>query len=71
MPSGVDVTVPEPEPVFETFTVCFGRLNVAVTATTLSTVTVQGAVPLHAPPHPPNVEGASGVAVSVTEVPAG
>src|SRR5437660_11053537 len=32
-------------------------------------VTTQAAVPEHAPPHPPNLESAAGVAVKVTMVP--
>src|SRR5512141_2506407 len=43
--------------------------NVAVTVLAASTVTTHAAVPTHAPVQPSKVEVASGVAVSVTDVP--
>lgn len=45
-------------------------LNIAITDTSADTVKVQVfAVPLHGLDHPPNVTPASGVSVSVTDVP--
>jgi hypothetical protein len=44
-------------------------LNVAVTDCALDNVTEHAPVPVHAPPHPPNVLDASGVAVRLTTVP--
>ena len=46
-----------------------GVLKVAVTLVSAVTVTSQADVPLHAPPHPVNVELPVGFGVSVTLVP--
>lgn len=46
-------------------------VNFALTVVFAFTVTLHVPVPLQPLPHPPNVEGAVGVAVSVTTVPAG
>jgi hypothetical protein len=68
IPAGVDVTVPEPDPVFVTVSVC--RIaNVAVTAFALFIVTVQAPVPVQAPLHPAKVDPTAGTAVRVTLVP--
>jgi len=71
MPAGLLVTVPAPVPALCTvsWTGGGGPLNVAVTDVAAVSVKLQVPVPLHAPDHPPNVELALGVAVSVTGVP--
>jgi hypothetical protein len=46
------------------------RLKVAVTDLTRSTVTVHGAVPVHAPLQPPKLDPAAAEAISLTDVPA-
>jgi hypothetical protein len=75
MPPGELVTVPVPVPAFvnvRTAVVGATMLNVAVTVTLLTTVTVHGAVPLQPPPlQPAKVEPAAGAAVNVTVVPTG
>jgi hypothetical protein len=45
-------------------------VNVAVTAAAAFIVTTHGPVPVHAPLQPVNVDSPTGVAVSVTAVPA-
>src|SRR5690242_6551906 len=71
MPAGDDVTLPIPLPLTTTVSVRLAR-NVAVTARSPPSATVHGAVPLQPPPsQPPKIELASGVAVSVTDVPTG
>jgi hypothetical protein len=74
MPAGVLVTVPLPDPVFETDSECVGVtgsvLNVAVTARLSVIETVHEAVlPEQSPLQPAKLDPAAGVAVSVTEVP--
>jgi len=70
IPVGVLVTVPVPVPLIVTLsTGDVLTLNVAVTEVLLSKVTLQVPVPLQAPPHPPKMALAAGVAVSVTFVP--
>jgi hypothetical protein len=65
MPAGTELTVPVP--VFVTVNMGVVNVNVAVTLFADVTATVQVvAMPLHAPPQPPNTEPVSGVAVSVT-----
>ena len=68
MPGGAEVTVPIPAPAVVTAKVCVICVNVAMQPRAAFIVTlpsVQSASPLH----PPNVEPALGVAVSVTTVP--
>ena len=60
------MTVPDPVPASVTLRVTAARENVAVTEVFVLTVTTHGAVPVHAPPHPVNVEPATGAAVNVT-----
>ena len=70
MPGGELVTVPVPVPDFETVRVLKGR-NWAATVVPESIGTVQVPVPEHPlPDQPENWEFASGVADSVTWVPA-
>jgi hypothetical protein len=69
IPAGELVTVPAPEPAFETVSVWSTRAKPAVTARSWSIVTVQVPVPLQAPPQPVKLELAPAVAVSVTIVP--
>ncbi len=67
MPTGELLTVPVPV----TVTVKVGglRMKVAVTELALLKVTTHDPLPLHAPPHPPNVEPVFGVSFRVTCVP--
>jgi hypothetical protein len=69
MPAGVESTEPLPLPVLLTVSENCLRVNVAVTCCTVSVVTMQVPVPVHAPLQPVNVESAAAVAVSVTIVP--
>ena len=72
MPAGELVTEPVPVPAFCTVNLKFvgaTGLNVAVTEALADSVTLQLAVPLHAPDHPPNVEPELGVALKATAVP--
>lgn len=77
IPSGEEVTFPEPVPDFVTLTVKGAGgmgLKIAVTVTAVAADTVQGPVGIgatHPPVHPPNTEPAAGVAERVTSVPAG
>ena len=69
IPAGLDVTTPEPVPVFDTVNVRLTS-NVAVTVVAALTATVHvDDWPAHAPLQPPNVEDGVGVAVRVTTVP--
>lgn len=70
IPAGLLVMFPPPVPLVPT--VSSGK-RFALAVTSLSEVisSTQVPVPEHAPPHPVNDEVESGVAVSVTEVPAG
>jgi hypothetical protein len=70
MPPVFDVTVPVPLPAFVTASVKLTPelLNVAVTLRAAVIDTVHAvAVPLHAPPQPPNVDPLAAAAVSVTD----
>jgi hypothetical protein len=68
IPAGVLMTVPWPGA--SRVTVSTGkRPKLAVTEVLAVKFTVQVLIPLHAPPHPENVEFEEGVAVSVTRVP--
>jgi hypothetical protein len=71
-PGGVvEVTVPVPVPAFETVSVYFGSVNVAVTPCAWFMVTVQVPVPEQPPPDQPvNVDPDAAEAVRVTWVPA-
>ena len=67
MPAGLLVTLPDPVPASVTVNAKELVLKVAVTTCAWFIVTAQVvAVPLHAPPHPPNVLPLPGVCVSVT-----
>ena len=68
MPAGLDEIDPEPVPARTTASVKVGA-NDAPTILAWVIETVQPPVPLQSPDQPLNVEPASGVAVSVTEVP--
>ena len=71
MPPSEDVTAPEPGPAIATVSAKVFVTNVALTTFAASIVTVHVAeVPVHAPPQPVKVVVPSGVAVSVTVVPA-
>lgn len=63
------MTVPDPVPARVTLRVTVAMENVAVTDVFVLMVTTQGAVPVHAPPHPVKVDPETGVAVNVTWVP--
>ena len=71
IPAGSLVTAPAAEPRAVTVNVTLVlSVNVAVTAASALSVTMQVPVPLHPPPlHPANVESAAGAAVNVTTVP--
>jgi hypothetical protein len=69
IPTGADVTVPEPVRVTVSVNSSGCAVNVAPTSFAASIVTTQLPVPEHAPDQPANVDEASGVAVSVTSVP--
>lgn len=72
IPAGLLVIVPPPVPpscTVKTKAVA-AALKFAVTAIALFITTVHTPVPLHAPPHPANVDVPDGVAVSETSVPA-
>ena len=74
IPGGVSVTVPAPVPARSTASgkVCTVAVNVALTSLAAVIVTVHVvAVAGVQPVHPPNVEPAPAVAVSVTTVPLG
>ena len=62
-------TLPRPVPALATVRMNVCGLKVAVTDRAALMVTVQMPVPVHAPPQPPKVEPAAGVAVRVTGVP--
>jgi len=69
IPAGVLVTVPEPAPLTDTVSDPGGALELKVAVAEVVALIVKAqvvAVPLHAPPHPPNVKPEAGVAVSVT-----
>ena len=71
IPAGVLVTVPDPAPLIDTVSEPGGalELKVAVAEVAAVMVTVQVvAVPLHAPPQPPNEKPEAGVAVRMTWV---
>src|SRR5437868_3495091 len=65
----LEVTLPRPVPALATVRVNVCGLKVAVTDRAALIVTVHGPVPVHAPPQPPKVEPAAGVAVKVIGVP--
>ena len=70
IPTGLDVTVPTPEPSRVTTRPNTVLPNVAVTVFATFMVTLQVVpVPEHAPDQPSNVAPESGVAVSVTTEP--
>ena len=75
IPLGDEVTVPEPDPLVETVSVCAAHpghgsaLNVAATVASAFNVTIQVPVPEQAPDQPVKALPGSGVAVSVTSVP--
>ena len=72
IPAGADVTVPVPLPALVTLSVklALELLNAAVTLRAADIDRVQAvAVPLQAPPQPPNVDPLAAAAVSVTDVP--
>ena len=66
MPAGVLVTAPVPEPARVTVTWTDEEVKLAVTDWAPDVGRVQVLAPVHAPPHPPKVEPAAGVAVNVT-----
>ena len=69
IPAGVLVTVPEPAPLTDTVSDPGGALELKVAVAEVAALIVKAqvvAVPLHAPPQPPNVKPGAGVAVSVT-----
>jgi len=69
IPAGVLVTVPAPDPALKTLSAKVG-VNVAVTAVAAVSATVQGPVPVQAPPpQPVKTDPTAGVAVSATTVP--
>jgi hypothetical protein len=70
IPAGEEVTAPPPRPFSVTVKLYWIRVNVAVTAWTALIVTVHVPVPVQAPLQPVKVELASGIAVSVTPIPA-
>lgn len=72
IPAGALVTVPLPLPVLFTCKalVLGGGLNVAVTVWLPFMTTLQGPVPLHAPPQPAKVDPPVAFAVKVTALPA-
>ncbi len=67
IPSGSDVTLPEP--CFVTVSGYVMRAKVAVTKRTRSTTSTHGPTPVHAPDQPVKVLVGSAVAVSVIDVP--
>ena len=72
MPAGLEATCPVPPPLVATPSANVGTTGLKRAVTFLATLIVTvhvGAVPLHAPLHPPNALPALGVAVSVTLVP--
>jgi hypothetical protein len=71
MPSGVEATVPPPVPASTTLSSNCSRAKVAVTAVAAPVATAQVPDPAQAPDQPVNVEPAIGVAVKVTDMPAG
>ncbi len=68
IPGVVEATVPDPFPVFFTVNVLVSA-KVAVTDCAALIVTLQAAVPEHAPDQPVNFEPAEAVAVNVTDAP--
>jgi hypothetical protein len=69
MPDGEEVTVPVPPFMPFLLIVKTSRSKLAVTDLAASMVTMQVAVPVHAPDQPVKLEAPSGVAVRVTTVP--
>jgi hypothetical protein len=70
IPAGLELTDPNPLPLFEMVSVGVFRVKVAVTERAWSSVTMQVPVPEHpSPDQPAKVELTSGVPVSVTTVP--
>jgi hypothetical protein len=70
IPAGLDVTLPLPDPVRLTVSVCWIGTNSADADLALSINTVQTAVePEHAPLHPLKLWSAIGVAVRETGIP--
>ena len=67
MPDGALVTLPTPVPAFSTVS---GKVKRAETALAVSIVTAHVPAPVHAPDHPAKVAPESGLAVSVTMLPA-
>jgi hypothetical protein len=70
-PAGTLITVPAPLPAKLTVTVLVFAVNVAVTLTDALPPSVQLPVPVQPPLQPANVDPLAGVAVKVTDVPAG
>lgn len=70
MPAGLEVTVPEPVPDFETASAVALEVKVAVTLLAAVIETVQVPVPEQpSPDHPLNTDPTEAAALSVTEVP--
>src|SRR5438309_1387158 len=71
MPAGAEATLPWPwiATVSRCLTGCGTAVNRAVTARSRSIVSVQDAVPPHAPSQPAKAKPRAGAAVSVTDVP--
>lgn len=70
MPAGDELTVPPPVPARMTVSANGVALKVAVTFAAALIVTTHAPEPVHAPDQPAKLEAPSGVAVSVTTVPA-
>lgn len=66
IPDGLLVTAPRPVVATDN---TGKELNVAVADAFSDNLIVQVLVPVHAPPHPANIESAAGVAESTTSVP--
>jgi len=69
MPEGDEVTVPPPVPVFAMLSPFWTTSKLAVAEFTASMLTVQVAVPLHAPDQPVKIDVPSAVGVRVTIAP--
>jgi hypothetical protein len=69
IPVGLLVTLPAPLPALVTVRVTGNALKLAVTLTAMFEVTVQDAVPEHAPVQPLNFEPEAAVAARLTLVP--